>query len=176
MSQSVSEHRAGAPTSLNLAVVTVSDTRTVETDTSGALIVELGEAAGHRVVERVIVPDEPGVMRPLLQGFGARGDLHAILMTGGTGISPRDLTYETVSSLLSKPLPGFGELFRMLSYAEIGPACLLSRAVGGLMGPTVVLVMPGSRAAVQLAMNKIILPELPHIVREARKGPPAPGP
>ena len=176
MSQAVTEHHADAPTSLNLAVITVSDTRTVETDTSGALIVEIGEAAGHRVVERVIVPDEPGVMRPLLQGFGARDDLHAILMTGGTGISPRDLTYETVSSLLSKPLPGFGELFRMLSYAEIGPACLLSRAVGGLMGATVVLVMPGSRAAVQLAMNKIILPELPHIVREARKGHHAPGP
>ncbi len=172
MSQSVSEHRAGAPTSLDLAVVTVSDTRTVETDTSGALIVELAEAAGHRVIERAIVPDEPSVMRPLLEGYGTRGDLHAILMTGGTGISPRDLTYETVSSLLSKPLPGFGELFRMLSYAEIGPACLLSRAVGGLMGAIVVLVMPGSRAAVQLAMREIILPELPHIVREARKGLP----
>ena len=176
MSQSVSEHHADAPTSLNLAVVTVSDTRTIETDTSGALIVELGEAAGHRVVERTLIPDEPGVMRPLLQALGARGDLHAVLMTGGTGISPRDLTYETVSSLLTKPLPGFGELFRMLSYAEIGPACLLSRAVGGLMGAVVVLVMPGSRAAVQLAMSKIILPELPHIVREARKGHHPPGP
>jgi molybdopterin adenylyltransferase len=170
MSQSVSEHRAGAPTSLNLAVVTVSDTRTIETDTSGALIVELAEGAGHRVLERAIVPDEPDAMRPLLRGFAGRDELHATLVTGGTGISARDQTYETVSSLLTKPLPGYGELFRMLSYAEIGPACLLSRAVGGLMGAVVVLVMPGSRAAVQLAMSKIILPELPHIVREARKG------
>ena len=91
------------------------------------------------------------------------------MITGGTGISPRDQTYETVSALLTKPLPGYGELFRMLSYAEIGPACLLSRAIGGLIGDRVVLVMPGSRAAVELAMSKIILPELPHIVREARK-------
>ena len=93
----------------------------------------------------------------------------AILVTGGTGISPRDQTFETVSALLTRPLPGYGELFRMLSYAEIGPACILSRAVGGLIGPVAVLVMPGSRAAVELAMTKIILPELPHIVREARK-------
>jgi molybdenum cofactor biosynthesis protein B len=169
MSQSVAEHRAEAPKALNLAVLTVSDTRTRETDTSGALIVELAEGAGHRILEREIVPDEPNAMRPLFQRFAARAELHATLVTGGTGISPRDLTYETVSSLLSKPLPGYGELFRMLSYAEIGPACLLSRAVGGLMGRMVLLVMPGSRAAVQLAMTKIILPELPHLVREARK-------
>ncbi len=97
------------------------------------------------------------------------------MITGGTGISLRDQTYETVSALLTKPLPGYGELFRMLSYAEIGPACILSRAVGGLIGQSVVLVMPGSRAAVELAMSKIILPELPHIVREARKGTARPG-
>jgi molybdenum cofactor biosynthesis protein B len=169
MSQSVTEHKANAPARLNLAVVTVSDTRTLETDTSGALIIELAEAAGHRVLEREIVPDEPDRMRPLLQGYSMRDDLHAVLLTGGTGISSRDQTYETVSALLTKPLPGYGELFRMLSYAEIGPACLLSRAVGGLVGRVVVLVMPGSRAAVQLAMTKIILPELPHLVREARK-------
>jgi molybdenum cofactor biosynthesis protein B len=169
MSQSVAEHRAEAPKALNLAVLTVSDTRTRETDTSGALIVELAEGAGHRVLERAIVPDEPDAMRPLLRGYAARDDLHATLVTGGTGISPRDQTYETVSALLSKPLPGYGELFRMLSYSEIGPACLLSRTVGGLAGRMVLLVMPGSRAAVQLAMTRIILPELPHLVREARK-------
>ena len=169
MSQAVIEHKAGAPTSLNLAVVTVSDTRTPETDTSGALIVELAEAAGHRVICRELIPDEPDRMRPLLENYTARDDLHAVLLTGGTGISARDQTYETVSALLTKPLPGYGELFRMLSYAEIGSACLLSRAVGGLVGRVAVLVMPGSRAAVQLAMTKIILPELPHLVREARK-------
>ena len=91
------------------------------------------------------------------------------MITGGTGISPRDQTYETVSALLTKPILGYGELFRMLSYAEIGAACILSRAVGGLIGQSAVLVMPGSRAAVDLAMSRIILPELPHIVREARK-------
>ncbi len=169
MSQAVAEHRAGAPSSLRLAVVTVSDTRTLATDTSGARIVELAEGAGHRVAERAIVPDEPDVLRPLLEGFAARDDVDAILVTGGTGISARDQTFETVSALLTRPLPGFGELFRMLSYAEIGPACMLSRAVGGLVGRVALLVMPGSRAAVELAMTKIILPELPHLVREARK-------
>jgi molybdenum cofactor biosynthesis protein B len=154
---------------LNLAVMTVSDTRTIETDTSGALIVAMAEAAGHRILERVIVPDEPDRMTPLLRGFAARDELHAVLLTGGTGISPRDQTYETVQALLTKPLPGYGELFRMLSYSEIGPACILSRAVGGLIGHAVVLVMPGSRAAVDLAMSKIVLPELPHLVREARR-------
>ena len=108
-------------------------------------------------------------MTALIRGFHARDDLHAVLVTGGTGISPRDQTFETVSALLTKPLPGYGELFRMLSFAEIGPACLLSRAVGGLMDKLVILVMPGSRAAVELAMRKIILPELQHIVQEARK-------
>ncbi len=169
MSQVVTEHRSHALSALNLAVLTVSDTRTRETDTSGALIVELSEGAGHRIVERAIVADEPGLMRPLLLRYSATPELHAILVTGGTGVSARDQTFETVSQLITRPLPGFGELFRMLSHAEIGPACMLSRAVGGLIDRVAILVMPGSRAAVQLAMTKIILPELPHLVREARK-------
>jgi molybdenum cofactor biosynthesis protein B len=154
---------------LRLAVVTVSDTRTLATDTSGARIVELSEAVGHSIAARDLIADEPDVMLALLRAYLDRSDLDAVLMTGGTGISPRDQTFETVSSLLTKPLPGYGELFRMLSYAEIGPATILSRAVGGLMGRLVVLVMPGSRAAVELAMMRIILPELPHLVREATK-------
>lgn len=169
MSQSVAEHRSEAPKSLGLAVLTVSDTRTMETDTSGALIVSLSEASGHRIVDRAIVPDEPDRMRPWIEAKADDPAVDAILITGGTGIAPRDRTFETVSALLTRPLPGYGELFRMLSYAEIGPACLLSRAVGGLIGNTALLVMPGSRAAVELAMTKIILPELPHILREARK-------
>ena len=169
MSQAVAEHRSDAPVSLNLAVLTVSDTRTIATDTSGALIVELAGAAGHRVVERAIVPDEPDRMRPWIERLASSSELHAILVTGGTGVSARDQTFETVSALLTRPLPGYGELFRMLSYAEIGPACMLSRAVGGLIGRVAILVMPGSRAAVELAMTRIILPELPHLVREARK-------
>jgi len=108
-------------------------------------------------------------MRPLLLQWVAGRNLSAILITGGTGISPRDLTFETVSSVLTKPLPGYGELFRMLSYSEIGAAAILSRAIGGLVGEVAVLVMPGSRAAVELAMTKVILPELPHVVREATK-------
>src|SRR5438874_582269 len=119
MTDSVAQHRAEAPKALNLGVLTVSDTRTVETDTSGERIVTLAEGAGHRVVERVIVPDEPDVMRPILIGFRERGDVHAVLVTGGTGISHRDQTFETISALLTKPLPGYGELFRMLSYQEI---------------------------------------------------------
>ena len=99
----------------------------------------------------------------------SRDDLDAILMTGGTGISSRDQTFETVSALLTKPLPGYGELFRMLSYQEIGPAAILSRAVGGLLGHKVLLTMPGSPAAVKLAMEKIIVPQLPHLMREARR-------
>lgn len=170
MTPTVAEHRrSGPPEPLRVAVLTVSDTRTIETDTSGALIVEHLHAAGHIAAERAIVRDEPREMEPLLGAWGERDDLHAALLTGGTGISPRDQTYETVSSLLTKPLPGYGELFRMLSYSEIGPATILSRAVGGLMGRLVVLVMPGSRAAVELAMTKIILPELRHLVGEARK-------
>lgn len=167
---SVAEHReAAAGREVALAVLTVSDTRTIATDTSGALIVALAESRGHRVVERAITPDEPDRMRPLLESWRDHGEIDAVLVTGGTGISPRDLTYETVSALLTKPIPGFGELFRMLSFAEIGSAAILSRAVGGLMGPVVILVMPGSRAAVQLAMERIILPELGHLVAEARK-------
>ncbi len=169
MSQSVSEHRSTAPSSLRLAVLTISDTRTLETDTSGALILELAQAAGHAIVERAILPDEPAQMHPLLAGWAQRSDLDAALLTGGTGISPRDQTFETVQSLLSKPLPGYGELFRMLSYAEIGPAAMLSRALGGLSGRLVILTMPGSKAAVRLAMEKLILPELPHLVREANR-------
>ena len=171
MSQSVGEHRKAGRGSLNLAVLTVSDTRTLETDASGALIITLAEEAGHRVIARDIVPDEPMRMTALIRGFSTSRDdlLHAVLITGGTGISPRDQSFETVSALLTKPLPGYGELFRMLSFAEIGPACFLSRAVGGLMDQQVLLVMPGSRAAVELAMTKIVLPELPHLVREARK-------
>lgn len=170
MSDSVVAHRKGVARPLNLAVITISDTRTIETDTSGKLIIELAEAAQHVIMERQIIPDEPRMIRELLEGYREREEIDAALLTGGTGVSPRDQTFETVSAVLSKVLPGYGELFRMLSYAEIGPACILSRAIGGLAGRLVVLTMPGSRAAVQLAMRKIILPELPHLVQEAHKG------
>jgi molybdenum cofactor biosynthesis protein B len=163
------EHREAAPPSIACAVVTISDTRTTATDRSGTLIVQFLESAGHRVVDRAIVPDDPERIRPLVAGYADRGDVQAVLLTGGTGISPRDQTYETITGLLTKPLLGYGELFRMLSYQEIGAAAMLSRAVGGLIGRLAVLTMPGSTAAVRLAMEKLILPELGHIVREATK-------
>lgn len=170
MTDSVQEHRAASPQRLRLAVVTISDTRSLAEDTSGALVAALAREAGHEVVLREVVRDEPEQIRGLLVGLSERAEVDAALLTGGTGISPRDQTFETVSELLTKPMPGYGELFRMLSYQEIGPAAMLSRAVGGLMGSLAVMVMPGSRGAVELAMRKLILPELPHVVREARKG------
>lgn len=169
MSTTPEQHRREAPPSVRCAVITVSDTRTVETDTSGQAIVQLLQSAGHEVVYRAIIRDEPEPMRQLLGELGARADVDAVLLTGGTGIGSRDQTFETVGSLLSKPMPGYGELFRMLSYHQIGSAAMLSRATGGLMGRTVVLVMPGSSAAVRLAMERLILPELGHLVREARR-------
>jgi molybdenum cofactor biosynthesis protein B len=171
MSDAVALHKADAPRGLRVAILTVSDTRDLATDTSGELIRSFVTQAGHRVVDRAIVPDEPTLIRPRIESWAKSGEVDAILLTGGTGISPRDQTFETVSSLLTKPLPGYGELFRMLSYQEIGSAALLSRAVGGLIGRVAVFVMPGSRAAVQLAMEKLILPELPHVLGEAQKGP-----
>lgn len=168
-SPSANEHRQHAPSQLACAVITVSDTRTLETDKGGALIVELLTAAGHALAEREITPDEPQPMRELIARFAGRKEIDAILLTGGTGITSRDQTFETVSALFSKQIPGYGELFRHLSYAEIGAATILSRAVGGLVGQTVLLTMPGSPAGVRLAMEQIILPELPHLVREARR-------
>jgi molybdenum cofactor biosynthesis protein B len=163
------EHQAQGPRLVRCAVITVSDTRTLETDTGGRAVIENLTAAGHSVVSREIIPDEPGRMRPLLESLGRRDDVDAILLTGGTGISSRDQTFETVSSLLSKSLPGYGEIFRLLSYQEIGPAAMLSRAVGGVMAGKIVLTMPGSPAAVRLAMEKIIVPQLAHLLREARR-------
>ena len=168
MSQVPDQHRGEAPQVVRCAVITVSDTRTPQTDTGGQTIVDLLTAAGHEVALRQIIPDEPDPMQELLEELRDRDDVDAVLITGGTGLGSRDQTFETVSRLLSKPMPGYGELFRMLSYEEIGPAAMLSRALGGLIGRTVLLTMPGSRAAVQLAMEQLILPELGHLVREAR--------
>jgi molybdenum cofactor biosynthesis protein B len=163
------QHRAEAPALLRCAVITVSDTRTLETDTGGKTLIDLLTAAGHSVAARHIIADEPVAMRHLISSLAAKKECDAILLTGGTGIGSRDQTYETVSAMLTKPLPGYGELFRMLSYADIGAAAMLSRAAGGLLGHVVVLTMPGSPAAVRLAMEKLILPELGHLVREARR-------
>jgi molybdenum cofactor biosynthesis protein B len=151
------------------AVVTISDTRTWDTDTGGQDLARRLVEAGHAVISRQIVPDDPSQLGPLLVSLCGQTGIDAVLMTGGTGVSSRDQTYETVTNLLTKPIPGYGELFRMLSFAVIGPAAILSRATGGLLNRTVVLTMPGSPAAISLAMEKIILPELAHLVREARR-------
>jgi molybdenum cofactor biosynthesis protein B len=169
MSQTVQQHRESSPAGLRCALLTISDTRTLENDASGQTVVDLLTAAGHAIAERHIIPDDPAPMAALLSELCQQPDLDAILLTGGTGISSRDQTFETVSGLLTKLLPGYGELFRVLSFQEIGPAAMLSRAVGGLIGRIVVLTMPGSPAAVQLAMSRLILPELGHLVREARR-------
>lgn len=169
MSQSAAEHRATSPRQVRCAVVTVSDTRTAETDTGGQTIVDLLLAAGHTVVERAIIRDEPTDMRHLINRLILSGQAEAILLTGGTGLSSRDHTYETVGRMLTKELPGYGELFRMLSFQEVGAAAMLSRAVGGVVGKTVVLTMPGSPNGVRLAMEKLILPELGHLAREATR-------
>lgn len=169
MSEPVQTHRQTSPQTVHCAVLTVSDTRTPQTDTGGDLVVQRLQAAGHGVVERQIVRDDPPAIRSAIQRLVGRGDVDAILLTGGTGITSRDQTYETVVTLLTRTLPGYGELFRYLSYSEIGPAAMLSRAVGGLVGQVVVLTMPGSPAGVQLAMDRLIVPELAHLVREARR-------
>lgn len=166
---SVKSHRESAPAALDLAVLTISDTRTPETDSSGARIVALAEAAGHRIRERTIVRDDPSAIESAISSWIRDALADAALVTGGTGISRRDQTFETLDRMFTKRIPGYGELFRYLSYAEIGAAAVLSRATAGLIGSFVVVTMPGSTAAVDLAMTKLILPELGHMVREARR-------
>ena len=165
---SQSEHKAQAPTVVGCYVLTVSDTRTPETDTSGAAIRAMVESAGHDVVGHGIVKDDPpAVSGSVLRAIeaGAR----VVLVTGGTGITARDGSYEAIAGLLEKRLDGFGELFRMLSYAEIGPAAMLSRAVAGTRGRAAIFLMPGSEKAVRLAMQTLILPELGHVVQQVSK-------
>lgn len=163
-SDSAAEHRQNSPGKVACAVITVSDTRTIDNDKSGQTVAELLQQAGHSVIQREIVPDEPAQIRELVTRFATDARVAAILLTGGTGIAARDQTPDTLAKLFTKELPGYGELLRMLSYKEIGPAAMLSRASGGLVGQTLVLSMPGSTAAVRLAMDQLILPELGHLV------------
>jgi len=162
-------HRSDAPRSVATSVITVSDTRTLETDTGGALVVSLLEAAGHAVATRQIVPDEPEAIRGAVEAALADDACRAVVLTGGTGVAPRDVTPDTVEPLLERVVPGFGELFRLLSYEDIGSAALLSRALAGITRGKVVFVIPGSRGAVGLAMEKLIVPEIAHLAAEAVK-------
>ncbi|WP_035993016.1 molybdenum cofactor biosynthesis protein B [Leptolyngbya sp. KIOST-1] len=150
------------------AVITVSDTRTVESDRSGQIIQTLLNQAGHRVHDYRIVPDEPSQIGPLCQTLAQEAEVDGIILTGGTGIAPRDTTYDAIAALLEKTLPGFGELFRQLSFQEIGSRAMASRAVAGVLGSTLIFSLPGSSNAVTLAMEALILPELPHLVSQLR--------
>ena len=164
-----STHHREAPREVSGHVVTVSDTRTLDTDASGRLIVELLESAGHRVHGRTLLRDEPADVRQAVAEVSGTPGVDVVITTGGTGITARDGTYEAVHGLLTKQLPGFGELFRSLSYQQIGAAAMLSRATAGLVGRTVVIVLPGSQHAVRLALEELVLPEIGHLVHEARR-------
>jgi molybdenum cofactor biosynthesis protein B len=168
-SASVQEHRDSAPATVRCAVLTVSDTRTEATDRSGALIKELLAYHHHVVTAYRIIPDEPDLIRDCLQDWSSRSDVDAVLSNGGTGIARRDHTYDVFDSMLDKRLDGFGELFRSLSFQEIGSAAMLSRAVAGAINGRFVVAMPGSTNAVRLAMERLVLPEINHVVFELTK-------
>ncbi len=163
------EHKNAAPHSVRCFVITVSDTRTEETDTSGRAIVDLLAGAGHTVLGRTIVKDDPLLVRSIVERQLANIDVQVVITTGGTGISSRDSTFEAVNALFEKRLDGFGELFRMLSFEQIGPAAMMSRASAGLAAGKIVVSLPGSEAAVRLAMDRLLLPELGHLVQQATK-------
>jgi molybdenum cofactor biosynthesis protein B len=167
---SVAEHKKEAPHTVRCKVVTISDTRTKDTDKSGKLMIDLLKEAGHEVVDYVIVKDEKEAIRDAVLLGCERADIDVVLTNGGTGIAKRDVTIETVEEIIEKEMVGFGELFRMLSYTEdIGSAAILSRAIAGVANDTAIFSTPGSSGAVRLAMTKLILPELGHVVREIRK-------
>jgi molybdenum cofactor biosynthesis protein B len=165
-------HRAAAPRTIRCFILTVSDTRTAETDTSGDAIADLLRLAGHVVTGRAIVKDDPTLVQDQIRQQLA-GDpkttAEVIMTTGGTGITSRDSTFEAIDALLEKRLDGFGELFRMLSFEQIGPAAMMSRACAGLARGRIVVSLPGSEAAVRLAMEKLLLPELGHLVQQAAR-------
>ncbi|MCS7054780.1 MAG: MogA/MoaB family molybdenum cofactor biosynthesis protein [Thermoflexales bacterium] len=170
-SPSTQQHReiAARQGAIHVAIVTVSDTRTRENDTGGDLIEERVTSAGHKVVFRTIVKDEPEQIGALLESIVNDTDARVILFTGGTGIAPRDTTYDVISRKLEKVMPGFGELFRMLSYQEVGAAAMLSRATAGVYRGRVIMSMPGSPNAVQVAMDKLIMPEIQHLAWEVAR-------
>jgi molybdenum cofactor biosynthesis protein B len=167
----VAQHRSSAPaaSAIRVAVISASDSRTLRTDAGGALIEALATQAGFSVTARELLPDDKELIRAQVSSFVATNQCDVVLVTGGTGVAPRDSTVEAVAPLFERRLDGFGELFRMLSFAEIGPAAMLSRAGAGTIGRVAVFLMPGSPAAVRLALERLILPELAHLVGELRR-------
>jgi molybdenum cofactor biosynthesis protein B len=164
----VHEHRQKSKKAVGCFVITVSDTRDESSDQSGQLIKTLLSEHGHAAAGYRIVKDETAQLKPLLEQTLADHSVEVILLNGGTGIAPRDTTYEVVSSFLEKKLEGFGEIFRYLSYQEIGSAAIMSRAVAGVARGKIVVSLPGSKAAVELAMRRLILPELGHMVSQVQ--------
>jgi molybdenum cofactor biosynthesis protein B len=166
------EHKSQAPRSIRCFVLTVSDTRTEATDSSGDTIVDLLTLAGHTIAGRRIVKDEPIAVRTVITeqlSADPHSGTQVIITTGGTGITSRDSTFEAIDGLLEKRLDGFGELFRMLSYVQIGSAAMMSRATAGLVKGRIVISLPGSESAVRLGMEKLVLPELGHLVQQAQR-------
>jgi molybdenum cofactor biosynthesis protein B len=163
-------HRAAAPARLRFALVTISDTRDAGSDRGGDYLQEALETAGHAVTRRDRVRDEAEAIRAAVGAAVADEGVDLVLTTGGTGIAPRDVTFDTLRALLDSEIPGFGELFRWLSYQEIGAATILSRALGGLLAGKVVLALPGSPKALRLALERIVLPEAGHLVSQSRGG------
>jgi len=161
-------HSDRADFAVQCAVVTLSDTRTVETDTSGQLIRQMLTDRGHDIREYLILKDEPDQIGAAMEKLCGDDGIDVVIANGGTGIAPRDTTYDAIEGLLEKTLPGFGELFRFLSYSEIGSRAIASRAVAGVCRGTVIFSVPGSRGAVKLAMETLILPELVHLVKQIR--------
>lgn len=167
---SLHEHKKTAVANVRCKIITVSDTRDKETDKSGQLMKELLEDAGHKVVDYIIVKDEAEPIKKAVLTGCQNAEIDVVLTNGGTGIAKRDVTIETIKQLFDKEISGFGELFRLLSYQEdIGSAAILSRAVAGVIQDKAVFSTPGSTGAVKLAMNKLILPELGHVVKELKK-------
>lgn len=152
--------------SANCAIITVSDTRTPQTDKSGRIMQQLLQDAGHRILTYTIIKDEPEDIQALLQELDRQLELEVIIFSGGTGIAPRDTTYDVVDRWLGKTLPGFGEIFRYLSYREIGSRAISSRAIAGVKNQKLFFSLPGSSNAVRLAVTELILPELNHLIRQ----------
>jgi molybdenum cofactor biosynthesis protein B len=166
---SVEEHRAHSPAVLGFGLLTVSDSRAQEDDVSGRVLREGVAAAGHRVVETALVADDVAAIRAAVWRLLAAPGLDVVVVTGGTGLAPRDLTVEAVAPLFDRPVEGFGELFRMLSYQQVGAAAMLSRAAAGLVRDRAVFLLPGSPKAVALALEALILPEAAHLLSQARR-------
>lgn len=170
---SVAEHKghSPAPGTVRVALVTASDSRTAADNEGGAVLRRLAEQAGFAIADESLLREEPEALRARVAALVTSGSVDAVLVTGGTGLSPRDRTPEAVGGLFERRLEGFGELFRALSFAEIGPAAMLSRADAGVVGNALVFLMPGSPSAVRLAMERLIVPELAHALGQLRRAP-----